>query len=159
MGGKAILIGYINLMKVYLYKDSFILMGIGLFNESEFDSDTIIKLEEYANGLILVLEDIIEIISYCGDRNSTNIKSIKEKYEIAAEYLLDLKTTLDICCNNYKEEYFKHYKKELELYDDKYINDAVTGWILSEPGDMLVDKIFIICYKVRELLRKINNKQ
>lgn len=137
------------------------LMGIGHFNESDFDSDvvTITKLEQYANGLILVLEDIIEIISNCRDINSSNIKLVKEKYEVASKFLIDLKNTLDVCCNKYKDGYYDFYKKELELYDDKYINDAVTGWILSEPRDGLVDKLFIICYKVRELLRKINNKQ
>lgn len=134
-------------------------MGIGIFNESDFDSDTISKLEQYANGLILVLEDIIDIISNCRDITSSNMKLVKEKYEIASNYLLDLQNALDICCNKYKDDYYIYYKKELDLYDNKYINDAITGWILNEPGDLLVDNLFIICYKVRELLRKINNKQ
>lgn len=134
-------------------------MGNGIFKCSDFDSDSITKLEQYANGLILVLEDIIELISSSSDIDSCNIKLMKEKYELSSKYLLELKNTLDKCCNEYKDEYYNHYRKKLEEYDHKYINDSITGWILNEPKDQLVDNLFIICYKVRELLRKTNNKQ
>ncbi|HCW04086.1 MAG TPA: hypothetical protein DGK91_05845 [Clostridium sp.] len=49
-------------------------MGNGIFKCSDFDSDSITKLEQYANGLILVLEDIIELISSSSDIDSCNIK-------------------------------------------------------------------------------------
>ncbi|NLZ49927.1 MAG: hypothetical protein GX895_14315 [Clostridiales bacterium] len=134
-------------------------MGTRVFYESDFDSNIISKLEHYANKLILALEDIIEIISDCGEANSSTIKKVKEKYEVATNYLLDLKSILDLYCKKYKDEDYNYYKKELEVYDDEYINDAITGWILNEPREIIIDNIFSICYKVRELLRKSNNKQ
>jgi hypothetical protein len=114
------------------------------------------KIKEEANKLILILEDMIDIILSSDDISSVSMRELKERTTDAKSYLNNLRRDLMDNNNLITEENYTMCKKELDRYDDEYVNDIVTTWILNGSKDVVMDKLYGACYKIREAVRKIN---
>lgn len=119
----------------------------------ENDSNNISALKETANKLVLVLEDIIEMITKNGDC----VKPIKEKAKQAKTYSKLLRERVTKVNGILPKEQWELYLRKIEVYNDQYIDEIITAWILNGAKDNILDSLYAACYKIRELVKNISD--
>lgn len=128
------------------------IMDSDTFNKIE--NNNIDALKSTANTLILVLEDIIEMIT---SSSSDAIKPIKEKAKHAKHYSKLLKESIIKADNMMPKGQWELYLRKIEIYNDQYIDDIITAWILNGANDNILDSLYSACYKIRELVKNIKD--
>lgn len=120
------------------------------------DTNSMVKfVTEEAGRLILVLEDMIQIILKSTDINSVSIRELKERTIDAKGHLHKLRDKLINTEVPLPKETFELCKRELGAYNDEYMDDVVTTWILNGSRENVMDKLYSACYRMRELVRKV----
>ncbi len=118
------------------------------------NADTMKLVYEEVNRFILVLEDMIQIVLNGDDVNSISMRELKERTIDAKSHLHNIRDTIIRNEKAISTKYYDLWKKQLDIYNDTYMDDVVTDWILNGSRDIIMDKLYSVCYKMRELIRK-----
>lgn len=130
--------------------------AVSMIQEEFGETNSIVKfVNEEAGRLILVLEDMIQIILKSTDINSVSIRELKERTIDAKGHLHNLRDKLINPQVSLPKETFDLCKKELGMYNDEYMDDVVTTWILNGSRETVMDRLYSACYRMRELIRKV----
>jgi hypothetical protein len=119
------------------------------------------------NSLVLALEDMVDTLGGNGrsqrvyDTNykeSVTLAQVKSKAVSLKELLTDFQTALESSGRNIIkdfEEDLRSYKTLVNYYRDEVLSD----WLLITEQDKAIEDTYDVCYKTRELIRKLEHQR
>jgi hypothetical protein len=125
--------------------------------------------EEIVNAgtsLILALEDIIESLESTSFSNRKNgiVSGYQTNRDISLNDIKNKAIKIKNLFNSFQVKIkINNYARELKESDidcfliqvENYVDEILTDWLLISESDKAIDRTHGICYKIRELLRKI----
>lgn len=106
------------------------------------------EIKKVGNELVLALEDIMDSLL-----RKLDSKDIKEKATEVKDIINEFNKLVESNILSIKDA-TKLYFIDIQNYDEHYIDEKVTSWIIYN-GNTTLDGLYDMCYKLRELIRTL----
>jgi hypothetical protein len=131
--------------------------------------DDKLTIMQIGSDLVLELEDMVDFIQRDRDVRETyagNPAMISNNYE-GTKDIKKMREKSKVLLGNFKVRLSEENStdesigtiRELISIEDYYIDEALMEWRINPDDNSTVDKLYSLCYIVREVLRKFNDNK